>query len=182
MGFIAGPYLVAYNAKICGQTQDGISFDRQVYKRMVTGDWFGDAPQDAIYRGTELTSMATFLNARAAGVLDMITPYQGANAATSMHGGFAGLMDVKHGIARSLVLTSLLTAAIINTNGVTGGVAIVPLTRTLPRTVLAENYPVREALNSNLRDVPVKFRHYPTQWSQSGTGAATLGGEFGTET
>ena len=179
-GFMAGPYLAVYNAKVCGQTQDGITFDRQVFKRMVTGDWFGDAPQDAIYRGTDLTSMATFLNAQAAGVLDMIRPYQGGNAAGSIHGGFVGLMDVKHGITRSLVLTSLLTAAIINQNGVSGGTTIVPLTRTLPRTVLAENYPIREALNSNLRDVPIKFRHYPSQWVQGET--MTLGGEFGTDT
>lgn len=185
MSFMAGAYLMVHNGKVCGQSADGIGFDRTVFKRMITGDWFGDAPQDGIYRGMEVTSMVTFLEADAAAMRDILYPYQGAAAVTSLAGGLAGLLDVKHGIARPLILTSLITAALINANGVSGGVSITPLTRTLPRTVLAEGYPIREMLNSNLRDVPVKLRHYPSQWNQTITGSVTsltMGGEFGTET
>lgn len=180
MSFIAGTYLLVYNGKVCGQTENGIEFRQEIFKRMISGDWFGDAPQEGIYRGMGLTSMATFLEADAAAMRDIMNPYQGANAVTSLHGGFVGLMDVKHGIARSLVATSLLTASVINQNGVTGGVSITPLTRTLPRTVAADGQQIRQAFNSNLRDIPVMFRHYPSQWVQGGS--MTLGGEFGTET
>lgn len=177
MGFVAGAYLIGYNAKVCGQTQEGISFDRQLFKRLITGDWMGQAVQDAIYLGMDLTSMLTFLEADAAAMVDIIKPYNGA--ALTISNCQPGVLDRQHAVCKALVLTSLLTAVVINANGGTGGTAVNPLTRTLPRSILAENYPVRELLGTNLRDVPIKFRHYPTPNVQS-TGVG--GGEFGTET
>lgn len=181
MSFIAGSYLMAYNSKVCGQTAEGITFERQVFKRMITGDWFGDAPQEGILRGTELTSQVTFLEADAEAMRDILFPYQGGVAATSIVSGLTGVMDVKHGVAKSLVLTTLMTATLVNANGGTGASSVTPLTRTLPRTILAEGYPVREMLKSDLRDVPMRFRHYPSQFVQ-GESSFTLGGLFGTET
>jgi hypothetical protein len=177
MGFVAGAYLIGFNAKVCGQSAEGISFDRQLFKRMITGDWMGQAIQDAIYLGMDLTSMCTFIEADAAAIVDIIRPYNGAVATIS--NCQPGILDVQHAVAKSLVLTSLLTGTVLNANGGSGATSVLPLTRTLPRTILAENYPVRELLGNNLRDVPVKFRHYPTPRTQS-TGVG--GGEFGTET
>ena len=177
MGFVVGAYLIGYNAKVCGQTAEGISFDRQLFKRMISGDWMGQAVQDAIYLGMDLTSMLTFLEADAPAMVDIIKPYNGA--ATTITNAQVGVLDRQHAVAKSLLLTSLLTGTVINANGGTGATSVLPLTRTLPRTILAENYPVRELLGNNLRDVPVKFRHYPTPNVQA-TGVG--GGEFGTET
>jgi hypothetical protein len=121
--------------------------------------------------------MLTFLEYDAAAMVDIIRPYNGV--ATNIQTAYPGVLDVKHGVAKSLVLTSLLTGTIINANGGTGATSITPATRTLPRTILAENYPVRELFGANLRDLPIKFRHYPTARTQS-TGEG--GGEYGTET
>jgi hypothetical protein len=177
MSFVAGMYLIGYNAKVCGQTAEGIVFDRTMFKRLITGDWMGQAAQDGIHMGMDLASMLTFLEYDAAAMVDIIRPYNGA--ATNIQTAYPGVLDVKHGVAKSLVLTSLLTGTIINANGGTGASSITPATRTLPRTILAENYPVRELFGANLRDLPIKFRHYPTQRTQS-TGEG--GGEYGTET
>ena len=178
MGFVAGAYLMGYNSKVCGQSQDGIVFERQIYKRLITGDWMGQAAQDGMYLGVDLLSNVTFIEADAAALNDIIRPYNAAGGSALVN-GVVGIMDRQHGVAKSLILTSLLTAAVINANGGTGATAVLPLTRTLPRTALAENFPIRELLGTNLRDVPLRLRHYPTPHTQStGTG----GGEFGTET
>lgn len=177
MGFVAGAYLIGYNSKVCGQSAEGIMFERQLFKRLITGDWMGQAPQDAIYLGMDLTSMVTFIEADAAAMADIIKPYNGS--AATITNAVVGVMDRQHAVCKSLVLTSLLTATVINANGGTGATSVNPLTRTLPRSILAENYPVRELFGTQLRDVPIKFRHYPTPHVQS-TGVG--GGEFGTET
>lgn len=176
MGFVCGTYLIGFNSKICGQTQEGLVFDRQIFKRLISGDWMGEAAQDAIYRGMDVTSMCTFLEADAAAMNDIIRPY---NANGLQTGDVIGILDVQHGVAKSLVLTSLLTSTNINANGGTGASSVLPLTRTAARTALAENYPVRELFGNNLRDVPVKFRHYPSARTQS-TGLG--GGVYATET
>jgi hypothetical protein len=49
MSFVAGMYLIGYNSKVCGQTQEGIVFDRTMFKRLITGDWMGQAAQDGIH-------------------------------------------------------------------------------------------------------------------------------------
>lgn len=178
MSFVAGAYLMAFNAKVCGQSQDGIVFERQMFKRMITGDWMGEAVQDAIYRGMDLSSTVTFLEADAAAINDIIRPYNASGGAALVN-GVVGILDRHHGVGKPLLLTSLLTAAVINANGGTGATSVLPLTRTLPRSNLAENFPIRELLGSNLRDVPIRFRHYPTPHNAS-TGVG--GGEYGTET
>lgn len=175
MGFVAGGYLIGFNAKVCGQTQDGLMFERQIFKRMINGDWMGEAAQDAIYRGMDCTSMVTFIEADAAAMADIIRPYNAVN----LNMGVVGVLDRQHAVCKSLVLTSLLTATVINANGGTGATSVLPLTRTLPNSILHENYPVRELFGANLRDIPIRFRHYPSPRTQA-TGAD--GGVYGTET
>jgi hypothetical protein len=169
-------YLVVYNSKVVGQTAEGVVFDRTVFKQMITGDWMGQAPQDGINQGTELTSMLDLLEYDAPAVVDLIRPYNGTNV--DIRAGMVGTLDVYHQIAKSMVLTGLLTATNITANGGTGS-SVTPLTRTLPRTILHENYPVREAFSSRLRNLPVRLRHYPSPHTQA-TGVG--GGVFGTET
>lgn len=177
MSFVAGMYLIGYNSKVCGQTAEGIVFDRTMFKRLITGDWMGQAAQDGIHLGMDLSSMLTFLEYDAAAMTDIIRPYNGSS--TDIQTSYPGVLDVKHGAAKSLVLTSLLTGTIINANGGSGASSITPATRTLPRTILAENYPVRELFGANLRDLPIKFRHYPSARTQS---SGEGGGVYGTET
>lgn len=177
MSFVSGAYLMAFNAKVCGQSQEGVVFDRTIYKRPITGDWMGQAVQDLIYLGMDLTSMVTLLEANAPALVDIIKPYNGS--AAGYVGGIIGMLDNTHGVIKPLVLTSLLTAAVINANGGTGATSVLPLTRTLARTCLHENYPLRELLGNNLRDVPLKLRHLPSLHdSATGTG----GGVYGAET
>lgn len=178
MSFVAGSYLIGFNSKVCGQTAEGLRFERNMFKRLITGDWMGEAPQDAIHRGQECTSMVEFIEWDAAAMFDIMNPLNGSGV-TDIVNGYPGVLDVGHGICKSLVLTSLLTATIINANGGTGASSINPLTRTLARTTRAEGYPIQELFASDLRTLPVKFRHYPTQRTQS---SGTGGGVYGVDT
>ena len=83
MGFVAGAYLMGYNSKVCGQSQDGIVFERQIYKRIITGDWMGQAAQDGMYLGVDLISNVTFIEADAAALQAKIA----AKAAAAAEGG-----------------------------------------------------------------------------------------------
>jgi hypothetical protein len=179
MGFVAGAYLAVYNSKVVGQTAAGFRFHRRVFKRLINGDWMGMAAQDAIYMGAELMSDFTLLEYDAPAVVDIIRPYNGSTGGTDIYNGMVGVLDRQHGVVKSLVLTGLLTDTLINANGGSGASSVLPLTRTLPRSILAENYPLTEALSCNLRDLPIRMRHYPSPHNQS-TGVG--GGVFGSET
>ena len=137
----------------------------------------GDATQDLIFRGTDWTSMCTFLEADAAAMVDIIKPFNGAS--TSLDVGMPGILASQHSVAKSMVLTGLLTAAVINASGTSGQTAVLPLTRTLLKTIRDGNYPIRELFDAALRDVPVRFRHLPSARTQA-TGVG--GGVVGTET
>lgn len=177
MSFVAGAYLIGFNAKVCGQTQEGIVFDNTMFFRPIQGNWMGDATQDLLFRGNDWTSMVTFLEADAAAMVDIIKPFNGASADLIV--GQPGILAAQHGVAKSMVLTGLLTGTVINASGTTGQTSVLPLTRTLAKTIRDGNYPIRELFDANLRDVPVRFRHLPSIRTQA-TGLS--GGIVGTET
>jgi hypothetical protein len=162
---------------VCGQTQEGIAFENTMFFRPIQGNWGGQATQDMIFLGNDWTSMCTFLEADAAAMVDIIKPFNGS--ATDLNMGQPGIIASQHGVAKSMVLTSLLTAAVINASGTSGQTAVLPLTRTLPRTIRDGNYPIRELFDVGLRDIPVRFRHLPSARTQA-TGVG--GGVVATET
>jgi hypothetical protein len=53
MAFVAGHYAATYSAADIGTTKDGFTLKMVNHQEMITVDDFGDAPVDAVQRGTE---------------------------------------------------------------------------------------------------------------------------------
>ncbi len=54
-GFIAGPYVWTFNARVIGISEDGWRFDQSVAGDPIRGDNLGDAMQDYVYRAGDVT-------------------------------------------------------------------------------------------------------------------------------
>ena len=168
MVFAAGQYTVTYNAKACGQASDGIRISHQFLARLITGDAMGDTPQDSLYRGLEMLVAFNLMNYNAAAVQDILWPYGAA-----MDVNTVGLFAVQNGLAKQLVLTSVITSSTTLGGGTVGSTnAPVPATRTIPLAILQEGFPVELLFAPDLREVPVRMRGFP----DASTGA------FGTDT
>lgn len=149
--FIAGPYTATYNAKALGQTLQGFTLSHEFFKRLITGDLYGDAPQDAIYRGRAQFVEYELIEALAAGVADLTEPYA-STLGTPLTMGTIGKLDVGYsgcaGAALPLVLTKV------------AGSCATPATITLPLSILAEGYPIRALYGIDLRQIPIRQRIY----------------------
>lgn len=157
MSFIAGQYTATYNSLPLGQTADGYRLSHQFFKRLITGDAWGEAPQDGVYRGASVEIGYTLIEYNAAGARAAFWPY--ANAFLDM--GIVGRLDVGSNIAKGLVLT-----AVAGTPAATA-----PASLSFTNAILKEGFPVELLFAPDLRDVPIRQRIYP---NQSGVfGAAT---------
>lgn len=160
--FVAGHYTATYNSKACGQTADGFRISTTVLKRMITGDQFGETPQDGLYLGQEVFVSYRLIEAMAAGVADIRSPY-GTTVGAHWDLGVIGRFDVRGGgtagvgavvpLALSLVLTAVAGTTAAND---------AEATITLPLTILAENFPVEFLAGNDLREIPIRQRVYPT--------------------
>ena len=155
--FIAGGYTMTYNSKALGQTADGIRMTYELFKRIITGHLAGQTPQDAIYQGQSRTSSFRLIEADESGIPDLLFPYT-ATIGDEWQLGTIGLMDVRgqgSGTpttrAKSMVLTAVTGTAAYNDAAAT---------ITLPLSSLHENFPVDVLLAPDLKEVPVRLRHY----------------------
>lgn len=156
--FIAGAYTVTYNSKAVGQVADGFRLSHTFFKRLVRGDIMGETPQDAIYRGREELLAFRLIEADEAGVPDLIDPYA-ATVGTPWTLGQVGLLDVRGAgtgsptpRTKSLVMTAVTgTAAYSDTQQ----------TVTLPKSIVAENFPIELLFAADLREIPMRMRIYP---------------------
>jgi hypothetical protein len=146
MSFIAGRYTATFNLLSLGQMAEGFRLSHQFFKRLITGDAGGDAPQDGVYRGAEMMLSATALEYNAAGIATAMWPY-----GSFLTMGTPGRLDVGSDIIESIVLTAIAGTP----------AATVPATLTLPQCVLAEGFPVDLLFAPDLREVPLRFRVYP---------------------
>lgn len=146
MSFTSGRYTATWNALACGQTRDGYRISHQFMKRIITGDKWGDSPQDAVNRGMDVTVEMTLIEFDAAAVQTMINPY----GVTGYQMSAIGKLDVQGAFAKSLVLTAVDTP-----------VGPLPATITLYQAILHENFPVTLLQAPDLREVPVRLRAYP---------------------
>lgn len=162
MNFIAGGYTATYNAKALGQTADGHRFTYEVFKRIITGHYGGDTPQDAVYRGQRRGSSFRLIEADAAGLMDLIYPY-GATVGNEWELGIIGLLDVRGQGGDTPVsrCKPLVLTAIAGTSAANDAAATI----TIPLTILAENFPVEILLAPDLKEVPVRLMHYPNMTS-----------------
>lgn len=148
MSFVSGRYTGTWNALAIGQTADGLRVMHQFFKRLITGDAYADAPQDAVYRGAAVMIGWQSIESDAAAIATASWPY----SATKWDMGVIGRTDVGSAVAKSLVLTS--TA---NTPAATK-----PATWTGLLSILAENFPVEILKAPDLREVPMRMRIYPS--------------------
>lgn len=155
MSFIAGRYSATWNSLAVGQTANGFRLSNEFFKRLITGDNFGETPQDAVYRGGRMGIDFTLLEADAAAAQTLAWPYN----ATKFDLGTIGRLDVGSSLAKSLVLT-----AVAGTSA-----AATPATQTHPLTILQEGYPVEALYASDLRDIPLRLRIYPNSSGVFGT-------------
>ena len=155
--FIAGAYTATYNGKALGQTADGFRLSHSFFKRIITGDLFGDTPQDAIYRGREQMLSARLIEAMQAGIPDLIDPYAGTVGTPWTH-GVTGLMDIRGAGGGTPVprVKSLILTAVTGTAAYTDS----QKTITLPLSILSEGFPVEVLLAPDLREVPIRMRIY----------------------
>lgn len=153
MSFICGKYSATLGAQALGQTADGYRVSHQLFKRLITGDNFADAPQDAILRGAEMFVAARLIEYNAAGALNAFWPL----AATIYDMGVIGRLDTA--VADSLVLTALAATP----------AAAAPATATFLLTTLAEGFPVELLFAPDLREVPLRLRVYPSASGVFGT-------------
>ena len=147
MSFIAGQYTATWNALAIGQTADGLRLIHQVFKRLVTGDSYAEAPQDAIYRGADLAISFRLIEYDAAAVQTLKWPY----SATKWQIGTVGTADVGSSLAKQLVMTAVAGTPAATT----------PATATFPKSILHENFPVEVLFAPDLREVPIRLRVYP---------------------
>ena len=54
-GFIAGPYVWTYNARVIGISEDGWTINQSLSGDPIKGDNLGDAMQDFVYRAGDVT-------------------------------------------------------------------------------------------------------------------------------
>jgi hypothetical protein len=165
---ISGAYTCTYNAKALGYTADGWRLSHSFFKRLVTGDVGGDTPLNAIYRGREQFLVGRLIEAMATGVQDACEPYATA-AGTNPHTlADIGSIDVGYtsggtpvpGACKSIVLTAVSD---------TPAYILAQATFTFSNSILAEGHPVDILMAPDLRDVPVRFRIYPSSTGVFGT-------------
>lgn len=144
--FVAGQYTATIGASpvSIGQVKEGFRRTHEFFKRLITGDNFAEAKQDAVYRGGDVHVQFTLLEYDAAGTATLIWPY----------GTFGDLGVI--GVLDTSVATPLILTAIAGTTAATR-----PATMTFPTCVLAEGYPVELLFAPDLREVPLRLRCYP---------------------
>lgn len=163
--FIAGKYTITFGATpgAVGQTRDGIRTNYTIFKQLITGDSFAQAPQNAVYQGAELFTQFTAIEYNAAKMGALLFPYSGTPG-TYFDMGLIGRLDVldlalTNNIAQQLILTALAGTP----------AAASPATITLPLSVLAEGFPVEILFAPALREVPLRLRQYPNASGVFGT-------------
>lgn len=155
MAFIAGPYTATWNSLACGQAEDGYETTHEYFWELISGDSYGESPQEGIYRGAQMDIAWRAVDFSAAAIQTMMWPA----SATIYTLGVPGRSAVGSSLAKALVLTAVA--------GTTA--ATVPATLTLTNTILKEGAGVALKYAPALRYVPIRLRVYPTSGGVFGT-------------
>lgn len=149
MAFIAGQYTVTLGGSSVGQIERGVEITHSFMKQLIVGDNLGQAVQDAIFLGADVSIDYRLMEYNASAVRRAMWPYGTSYLDVDQ---VIGTLDVQNSIVASLVMTAL-TGTPAQTLG--------PATITLPLTILRENFPVRLLFSPELRVIPISQRVYP---------------------
>lgn len=157
-GWIAGPYVWAYNGLSVGITQDGFNLSYSMFADKVTGDNLGDATQDFVYRGLDAFADGKFNEwdvARVGALGDggKVNPLNFGTFWPWADFGFSGQ------IGR---LASVYSAPLVGTvaPGTTAAAALLRNV-TIPYGVIPPGYNLAMLFAARLRDVPIRFQSLP---------------------
>ena len=153
---IAGAYYMTYGGTYCGGTEDGFEIEHNYYSEPVRGDNLGDAIQNEIFRGVDVTINTTLIEWSYAVAADGSAGnvYWPAHATDGRVGVMGDLHTDQGG-------QTILTRASANTSAT-------PATITFPLTRLATNFPVRIQHANRLKRVPLRLQVYPQAPSAAG--------------
>lgn len=158
MSFIAGAYTATLGGSTLGQIEAGFTLDFSFMKRIITGDTLAESPQDAVFRGAQASIQYTLLEYNALAALSAMFPYGSVFLNMSAPVGVIDVTSSKH---KQLILTAV--------TGTPAAVALGPATMTLPRCILAPNFPVNLLFAPDLRTVPIRQQIYPDSSGVFGT-------------
>lgn len=155
--FVAGKFTLTFGSSpgAVGQTREGIRTNHTIFKQLITGDNFAQAPQNAVYQGAEVFLAYTAIEYNAAKMGALIFPYA-ATPGTYFSMGVIGRLDVLNDENTSNIAQQLIMTALAGTPA-----AASPATLTFPFTVLAEGFPIDILFAPALREVPIRQRVYP---------------------
>ena len=142
MGFIAGAYSAVYKSLNLGLIEDGFTMSYRRMSERIQTDVTGDALQDGVYRGVELTIEFILSEWDLAGAKAAFWPFDN----TLGELGKLGRLD------------TVLAGALILTNC---GVAPEPTTLTFHRALLSPNFDVQHLFANRHRKVPMQMTVYP---------------------
>jgi hypothetical protein len=157
--FMAGGYTSTWNGLACGQTAQGYRLSHQFFKRIITGDKYGQAPQDAVYQGAEMHIQFNLIEYMEAAIATIMWPY---GAYLTM--GVVGRLDVQQSLVKQMLFTAVATTP--------AAAALSPATLTLPLCMLSEGFPVELLMAPDLKEIPIRMRIYANDTT----------GVFGTQT
>lgn len=151
MSFIAGGYTVTFDGATVGQIENGITFDHNASKRLITGDNFAETPQDAVFRGMQAFAQYSLMEWDAASAEVALWPYGNdwLNMSTKV-----GVLDST--LWKTLALTRVIAAS-------------TPAGVSCTRAILAEGHNVSALFAPDLRTVPIRQRLYPDSDGKFGT-------------
>lgn len=141
MSFVAGAYQAAYNGLALGKIEDGFTMRYRRFSETIVTDVTGDAKQDGVYRGVQLTVSFILSEWDAPGAQAAFWPF----AATLGHIGALGQLDTT--LAKSLVLTAC------------GGTS--PGGITFTKALLSADFDVEKLFANRHRKVPIQMDVYP---------------------
>lgn len=151
--FTSGRYDGQLGGSALGQTGDGVRNTHEVSKQLIIGDNFGDAVQDAVYRGMNLFTEFTLLEFESAKAEAAFWPY-----GNMYKMGVIGRLDVATDSSQATIVAQLVFTALANTPA---ALDAAPLSFTLPLAILREGFPVQILYGPVAREVPVAMRIYP---------------------
>lgn len=147
MGFVAGPYTATFNSVTLGQLElDSLKVTFTNGQDDITGDNFGEAIQDGVYRGgncyldmmcLEYDSLITALAGH---------PYIATPGIVGTLGSLISAASMK-----TLVLTKLYSS----------GTTVSPATLTSTAAAIPRGFPLEYLMAPKLKRVPLRLQLYP---------------------
>ena len=172
-GWIAGPYVWAYNGLTLGITEDGFNLSATINGQEIRGDNLGDSVQDFVYRGQDVSANGVlqewdvarrgFVGDGGRGNPNCFSPFWPWHLVL----GTAGVI----GRLGSTVAASLIGTVIPGTTA--AAVNDLPVGRlTIVYAVVPPGFNISQLFAAKLRNVPMQFKSLPYPYNADNPAAS----------